>query len=86
MFGKSILHELFSSRSGGLLHVQQQHSALQLEVAMLQVQSGQKTQEDVQLTVTAGDRHIDLLLNIRKAEAMEGSEVGGTPPCTQPHS
>ena len=60
--------------------MQQQHSALQLEVAMLQVQSGQKTQEDVQLTVTAGDRHIDLLLNIRKAEAMEGSEVGGTQP------
>lgn len=38
VFGKSILHEVFSCASTGLLQMQRQESALQLEVALLQVQ------------------------------------------------
>jgi PAS domain-containing protein len=51
VFGKSILHEVVSSRSNGLLHVQQQPALLQLEVAMLQVQvSANETHDAIHLS------------------------------------
>lgn len=47
-------------------------------------QSGQKQQEDLQLTVMVGERIVDLLLNIRKAEVAEGSEVPNPRPQCKP--